>query len=106
MNQWVWFVAAGAAGGVVHDLLKHRRVLIWPRRWTNGKAKGVDTGTLGSIIIGIAAAVLVDHYPPTAFWAAIAGPEVLEQALKVNKNTTLGLIRRFIDAVDRDYEKP
>jgi len=74
-NYWLY----GVLGGLIQDLLSGGALAL-PSY--DGKCGKIRMGMLGSAIIGIGAAVLVDGGFATAFSAAIAGPYVLENLVE------------------------
>jgi hypothetical protein len=77
MARFMEFGACGALGGVTHDLLTYKGLKLWEY---DRKCRTLRMGFLGSIFLGIVAAMLVDGHVVTAIAAGIAGPHVCETA--------------------------
>jgi hypothetical protein len=75
--RFMEFGAAGAAGGLARELLTYGGIKLW--EWDR-KCRVLRVGFLGSIFLGVLAAMLVDGHIVTAITAGIAGPHVIEAA--------------------------
>ena len=76
---WVY---AGIAGAFVRLCLAESNQIILPRVGRTDKGRAyIDLGFIASLVVGIGCAIAVDHSWLTAFFGAVAGPEVIEQAV-------------------------
>jgi hypothetical protein len=75
--RFMEFGAAGAAGGLAHELLAYKGLKLWEY---DRECRILRVGFLGSIFLGILAAMLIDGHVVTAICAGIAGPHVCETA--------------------------
>lgn len=75
--RFMEFGAAGAVGGLAHELLAYKGLKLWEY---DRRCHLLRLGFLGSIFLGILAAMLVDGHVVTAICAGIAGPHVCETA--------------------------
>jgi hypothetical protein len=77
LTRLIEFGACGACGGITHELLTHKGLKLWEY---DRECRTLRVGFLGSIFLGVVAAMLVDGHVVTALTAGIAGPHVCEAA--------------------------
>jgi len=80
------FALAGFLGGVVHTAVRSKGVLTLPKM-EDGK---LYLGFLLSGILGTLTAIVVDGYVLTAFFAAVAVPDVAEGAIRKTADSLNG----------------
>ena len=76
------FALAGFLGGIVHTAVRSKGVLTLPKV-EDGK---LYLGFLLSGVLGTLTAIVVDGYILTAFFAAVAVPDVAEGAIRKTMN--------------------
>jgi len=72
------FAAAGFLGGIIHTIVRSKGVLTLPKV-EDGK---LYLGFLVSGVIGMLTAIAVDGHLLTAFFAAVAVPDVTEGTIR------------------------
>ena len=82
----ITFAIAGFLGGIIHVIVRSEGVLTLPKV-ENGK---LYLGFLVSGILGLLTAIVVDGHLLTAFFAAVAVPDLTEGALRKTKDKLNG----------------
>jgi len=80
------FALAGFLGGIVHTAVRSKGVLTLPKM-EDGK---LYLGFLLSGILGTLTAIVMDGYILTAFFAAVAVPDVAEGAIRKTADSLNG----------------
>ena len=80
------FAFAGFAGGVIHTAVRSQGTLTLPKM-EDGK---LYLGFLLSGFLGMLTAIVVDGYILTAFFAAVAVPDVAEGAIRKTADSLNG----------------
>lgn len=76
------WICAGVAGAFVRlCLMENGRLVFFRTGRTADGRKYLDLGFVSNLVVGVGCAVAVDHSWLTAFLGAVAGPEVIEQAV-------------------------
>ena len=86
INMIITFAIAGFLGGIIHVIVRSEGVLTLPKV-ENGK---LYLGFLVSGILGLLTAIIVDGHLLTAFFAAVAVPDLTEGALRKTKEKLNG----------------
>lgn len=68
------YAGVGTAGALVKELLADHGVVILPKK----KGSRLDLGIISGLLIGAAAALVIDNSPELAFFSGMSGPLVLE----------------------------
>jgi hypothetical protein len=85
-NMIITFALAGFLGGIIHVIVRSRGVLTLPKV-EDGK---LYLGFLVSGFLGMITAIVVDGHLLTAFFAAVAVPDVTEGAIRKTREKLNG----------------
>lgn len=106
LRKLLIFSIIGLVSGFVRELVVNDNIVILPTRWeaSNGKKAGVDLGIIGAMITSWFVAVMVNHSYRLAGVAAIAGPHLIEGAIKKINSYRLSLYKKADSANENSDE--
>lgn len=82
IRMLVVYACVGGLGAMCRELVLNRNVILLPSLWReNGKA-GLDLGIMGSLIVGVSVAVIVNGSVSAAFLSAVGAPHLIEECIK------------------------